>query len=175
MAGHPQAGGRVPPSIGNLVPAGTSVNGHTGGVSEEQEQWQARRRDAAREQEALLERKRAGDSAQAEKLVEAFVASARARGLRTTQLRARAYSGRATYRTGLAGWYLKRNGSLGVGTDGGFYVLSAPTSLRARIRGVALPASSPPLVVGVGARDGESMPLQALLDLRLAAGDDWLQ
>jgi hypothetical protein len=42
-----------------------------------------------------------------------------------------------------------------------------------RLRGVTIAPSEPPLVVGVGGRDGESMPLQQLLDLRLAAGDDW--
>ena len=33
--------------------------------------------------------------------------------------------------------------------------------------------SDPPLAVGVGARDGESMPLKELLRLRLEAGDEW--
>jgi len=101
------------------------------------------------------------------------VQAAQAQGIPPEPLRARAWGGRTTYRTGIVGWYLKRNGSLGVDTEGNFYVLSAPTSLRARLRGVTLEPSDPPLVVGVGGRDGESMPLQQLLDIRLAAGTDW--
>jgi hypothetical protein len=136
-------------------------------------EWQQRRRDAAVEHAATLDRRRAAETAQAQEQLAAFVDAARQRGLRTTRLRARSYSGRGTYRTGLVGWYLKRNGSLGVDTAGRFYVLSAATSLRARVAGVTVPASDPPLVVGVGARDGESMPLADLLRLRLSAGNDW--
>jgi hypothetical protein len=142
-------------------------------VAEEQEQWQQRRREAAEEHAARHHRRRAAESAQARALVAAFAEAAAARGLRPTELRARAYSGRTTYRTGITGWYLKRNASLGVGSDGAFYVLSAPTSLRSRVRGVTIEPEDPPLVVGVGGRDGESMPLQQLLALRLEAGDDW--
>jgi hypothetical protein len=135
--------------------------------------WQARRRDAAAEHAATLDRRRAAETAQAREQIDAFVAAALERGLRTVPLRARAYNGRSTYRTGLSGWYLKKNGSLGVDTDGRFYVLSATTSLRSRVTGVTVPASDPPLAVGVGARDGESMPLADLLRIRLDAGDDW--
>lgn len=172
MAGTPKpaGGSRL---AWNLVPAPAAVNGHTVRVDGDQEQWQQRRRDAAAEHAARHERRRAAESDRARELVTGFVAAATTRGLRTTLLRARAYNGRTTYRTGVTGWYLKRNGSLGVGTDGGFYVLSAPSSVRARLQGVTIAPSDPPLVVGVGGRDGESMPLQQLLDLRLAAGDDW--
>lgn len=136
-------------------------------------EWQERRRDAAAEHAATLGRRRAAETAQAREQLDAFVRAARERGLRTTPLRARSYNGRTSYRTGLVGWYLKKNGSLGVDTEGGFYVLSAATSLRARVSGVTLSASDPPLVVGVGARDGESMPLADLLRIRLEAGDEW--
>ena len=71
-------------------------------------------------------------------------------------------------------WYLRRNGSLGVDEDGEFYILSAPTSLAARLRGTTVAPSDPPLVAGVGGRDGESMPLRDLLRLRLEAGSDWV-
>jgi len=142
-------------------------------VPEPPDDWAARRRDAAAEHAELLARRKAADSARAREQLRAFVRAARARGIPPEQLRARAWGGRTTYRTGIAGWYLKRNGSLGADTEGNFYVLSAPTSLRARLRGVTLEPSEPPLVVGVGGRDGESMPLQQLLDLRLAAGTDW--
>jgi hypothetical protein len=142
-------------------------------VTDEQDTWRERRGDAAAEHAAFLDRRRAAEEEQARGQLDEFVRAALDRGLRTSTLRARAYNGRATYRTGLTGWYLKRNGSLGVGTDGRFYVLSAPTSLRARLSGTTLAPSDPPLVVGVGGRDGESMPLAELLQLRLDAGDDW--
>ena len=142
-------------------------------MPEPPDDWAARRRDAAAEHAELLARRKAADSARARAQLHAFVQAARARGIPSEQLRARAWGGRTTYRTGIVGWYLKRNGSLGVDTEGNFYVLSAPTSLRARLRGVTVEPSDPPLVVGVGGRDGESMPLQQLLDLRLAAGTDW--
>jgi hypothetical protein len=60
-----------------------------------------------------------------------------------------------------------------VGEDGSFYILSVPGGLRARFTGVTVPPSDPPLVVGAGGRDGESIPLPDLLRLRLDAGDDW--
>jgi hypothetical protein len=144
-------------------------------MAEDEQDWQQRRRDAAEEHAARLDRRRAAESEQADSLVAAFREEATARGLATTELRARAYNGRTTYRTGILGWYLKRNGSLGVGVDGGFYVLSTPTNALARLRGVTITPAVAPLVVGVGGRDGESMPLKQLLDLRLAAGDDWLR
>ena len=142
-------------------------------MAEQDSDWAARRRESAAEHAEILDLRRAAESAQAREQLERFVQAARARGISTTELRARAYNGRSTYRTGLVGWYLKRNGSLGVDTEGRFYVLSTATSLRARLSGAVVAPSDPPLVVGVGGRDGESMPLQQLLELRLAAGEDW--
>jgi hypothetical protein len=135
--------------------------------------WRENRREAAAEHAAAFDRRRAAESAQARELLTAFVVAAQSRGLPVTPLVARARSGRATYRTGLSGWYLKRNRSLAVDTDGNFYVLTAPASLRARLTGVTVEPTDPPLVVGAGGRDGESMPMQELLALRLDAGPDW--
>ena len=70
-------------------------------------------------------------------------------------------------------WYLNRDGSLGVTPDGGYYVLVTSPSLLARVRGVRLQPVDPPLQVGAGARDGESIALNALLTLRLDAGNAW--
>jgi hypothetical protein len=142
-------------------------------VTDEQGSWRERRTEAAAEHAAFLDRRKAAEQEQARDQLDEFVRAARELGLRTGPLRARAYNGRTTYRTGLTGWYLKRNGSLGVGTDGSFYVLSAPSSLASRLTGATVTPSDPPLVVGVGGRDGESMPLAELLRLRLDAGDDW--
>ena len=144
-----------------------------GSGPDERGDWSTRRREAAAEQAAALERTRVSESLQARRLVEEFVRDAVAGGLRQTPLRARAYNGRTTYRTGLTGWYLKRNGSLAVDGDANFYIMSTGTSLRAWITGADLAPADPPLTIGKGARDGESMPLQELLQIRLDAGDDW--
>jgi hypothetical protein len=136
-------------------------------------EWSTRRADAAAEHVAARERVRASESLQARRLVEQFVREAVARGLRQTPLRARAYNGRSTYRTPLRGWYLKRNATLAVDNGANFYVMSTATSFRARIAGVEVAPADPPLVVGAGGRDGESMPLEELLRIRLEAGDDW--
>jgi hypothetical protein len=133
--------------------------------------WSARRRDAASEHAARLQRGRATETARAAALLADFVRAARDRDLPTVPLRARAHNGRSLYRTGLTGWYLRRNHSLAVGEDGGFYLMSAPTSMGARLRGTTLAPSDPPLVVGAGGRDGESIPLGDLLRDRLELDD----
>jgi hypothetical protein len=135
--------------------------------------WATQRREAA---DALAERAartRAAEVAQARVLVAGFIEEARRRGLATSPLLVRAGDSRDTYTCGLVGWYLRRDGSLGVAEDGEMYVLSAPKSLRARFRGVTLRPDEPRLQAGIGGRDGESVALATLLELRLAAGDDW--
>ena len=134
--------------------------------------WATRRGDAAAEQVARLDRERAAETAQARRLVEDFVAAAKAAGLPAVRLTAAAMNGRSRYRTGLTGWYLKRNGTVAVGEDGCYYLMSAPTSLASRVTGATVRPTDPPLVVGRGGRDGESIPLADLLALRLAAGAD---
>ena len=109
----------------------------------------------------------------AEVLVEQFARDALAAGLRTERLTARAYNGNARYRTQITGWYLKRDRTIGISTDGVFYVLSTAGGLSARFSGVTLEPGEPMLALGRGARDGESMPLTDALAGRLAAGNDW--
>lgn len=135
--------------------------------------WRERRREAADAQAERAARARAAEVAAARELVARFVAEARSRGLATTELLVRAGDSSDTYRCGLVGWYLRRDGTLGIAEDGGMYVLSAPRSLRARFSGVRLVPEDPRLQAGIGGRDGESVALATLLDLRLAAGDDW--
>ncbi len=135
--------------------------------------WQARRREAADAQAARAARNRAAEVEQARALVAGFVTEARSRGLATTPLRVRAGDSRDTYASGLVGWYLRRDGSLGIAEDGEMYVLSAPKSMRSRFAGVTLRPDEPRLQAGIGGRDGESVALATLLELRLAAGDDW--
>jgi len=120
-----------------------------------------------------MARARAAESQQAAVLVKKFAEDALAAGIKPEPLTARAYNGSTRYRTQVTGWYLKRDRSIGVGTDGIFYVLSTAGGIRERFTGVRLPPGEPMLEIGRGARDGESMPLSEALANRLAAGNDW--
>jgi hypothetical protein len=135
--------------------------------------WRDQRREAADAQAARAARLRADEVARARLLVAGFVAEALLRSLATSPLLVRGGDSGDTYRCGLLGWYLRRDGSLGIADDGEMYVLSAPRSLRSRFTGVTLTPTDPRLQAGIGARDGESVALATLLELRLAAGDDW--
>lgn len=137
------------------------------------EDWREQRTAAAEEQAARAARRRADDVAQAQVLVDAFVAEAASRGLATSELLVRGGDSRDVYRCGLVGWYLRRDGSLAVTEDARMFVLTAPRSLLSRLRGVSIEPIEPRLQAGIGARDGESIALDALLAMRLAAGDDW--
>ena len=121
----------------------------------------------------MQEQRRARESAKAQVLVDELVSTARDRGLATTELTARTWSGSRRYRTGVQGWYLRLDRSVGVDPDGRYYVLLVPPRPLARFRGVEVTPSDPPLQVGEGARDGESIALSELVRLRLEAGDDF--
>ena len=135
--------------------------------------WQAERREAFELHSAALARRKAAETEEARAQVRQFVADMQANAVPPHELKAQSRQGRTTYRTGITGWYLKRNHSLGVSADGSLYTLDVPPSLTARLRGVHLEPADPPLVVGVGGRDGESIPLAELLHLRLTGGADW--
>jgi hypothetical protein len=135
------------------------------------EEWRRQRARAVAAHAADAARRLEAETARARLLVTGFASAAADRGLRTSPLVARGYSGRGRYRTGLLGWYLRPD--VAVGTDGEFYLLTVPDSVRGRLAGVTLAPAQPRLVVGEGARDGERISLTELLDLRLAAGDDW--
>ncbi len=111
------------------------------------------------------------ESAKAQVLIDRFVARAEQRGLPSEELTARPWSGRARYRTGIVGWYLRRNRSVGVGVDGRFYVLNVPPVRFGRWRTVRVDPTPPPLVVGKGAGDGEVFDLDVLLQQRLQWSD----
>jgi hypothetical protein len=123
------------------------------------EDWRARRTEAAAAQAEALAQRQASEHAAAGRLLQDFVAHARRRGLPPVPLRALSYDGRHRYRTPLEGWYLRRNESVAVSTTGQFYVLTVPGSLRALVRGVDPAPADPPLVLGKGGRDGESVDL----------------
>ena len=125
------------------------------------------------EMAARLERTRQAESARATELLRGFVAEATAAGISPEPLTARTDSGRARVRTGITEWYLKRDRSMAVDAESRFYVLRTPDSLRARLRGATIEPSDPPIELGRGARDGESMPMADAIANRLAAGNDF--
>lgn len=132
----------------------------------------AERAEAADYHVAADQRRRERESVRAQVLVDEFVARAMEAGFPTQELMARPWSGRGRYRTGVEGWYLRRDESIGIGTDGAYYVLVVPPERFGRWRTVALEPSLPPLQVGAGGRDGESATLAELIALRLAWGSD---
>ncbi|MGY4645583.1 hypothetical protein [Cellulomonas sp. URHB0016] len=131
--------------------------------------WRDDRRVAAQAHADALEQRRLAESARARALITAFVEQALARGPAPVELRARSYDGRSRFRTPLRGWYLRRDESVAVDVGGAFYVLTAPPSLAARFRGVTPVPSDPPLVLGAGGKDGESLDLVQALDRVLNA------
>lgn len=128
----------------------------------------SRAEEAARRVELAAAQER-GESQQAQKLIDAFVTEARARGLASEPLRATLLTGQSV-KTDKVGWYLRKNRSLAIGEDGNYYVLTVPGGLRERLSGARLQPTPPPLVVGKGGRDGESGSLADFLRWRLEAG-----
>ncbi|MEV4516487.1 hypothetical protein AB0K00_47000 [Dactylosporangium sp. NPDC049525] len=128
--------------------------------------WQSQRARAVAHHAAELDRRRAAETELAMALIKQFVTDARVAGLPTEPLRARSYSGRS-YRTPLRGWHLNSDRTIAVGDDGRYYSLLVPPSATGWLTGVTPQPQAPRLIVGEGARDGESIPLQQLLAKRL--------
>jgi hypothetical protein len=135
---------------------------------DDQTSWREQRREAAAAQAEALDRRRAAESGQARALLTEFIEKLRAAGVEPQLLRAPVVGSGTSYRTGITGWYLRRNKSLGVDTEGNFYILGTQPSLKSRLLGVQVTPSDPPLIIGQGARDGESLPLKQLLQNRLS-------
>jgi len=131
--------------------------------------WASRRTEAARVQAERLRARQDAEHAQADALLRAFARAAGRAGLAPEKLQVRGYGGRGTARTPVEGWYLRNDRTAGVGTNGDFYVLTAPLSAVDRLRGVRPQPTPPPLVLGAGGKDGDSLELTAALD-RLLPG-----
>jgi hypothetical protein len=136
-------------------------------MTEDPAQRRAERAARAQDQAEAQRQRDEQESARAQAMIDRFVEQATQAGLATTQLTARPWSGSGRYRTGIVGWYLRRNRSVGVDVDGRFYVLLVPPVRFGRWRTVRVTPTPPPLQVGRGARDGESFALDELLQLRL--------
>ncbi|PFG40713.1 hypothetical protein ATJ97_3246 [Georgenia soli] len=136
------------------------------------DEWAQRRRDAAVERAELLARRRRGEADRAAAMLRTFAAAARRAGLPPRPLRVQGYGGRGTARTDLTGWYLRGDRTAAVGTDGHFYVLTARLSVLDRLRGTTAAPQEPPLVLGAGGKDGDSVDLSTALTRLLPGWED---
>ena len=128
----------------------------------------SRAEEAAR-RAALAAGSERAESIKAQEQIDRFVRDAQAAGVAPEPLKATLYSGQRV-KTDQSGWYLRKNESIAVGTDGSYYILTVPGGLKERLRGVKLKPSPPPLIVGKGGRDGETGDLSEFLQRRLAQG-----
>ena len=122
----------------------------------------SRAEEAARRAELEAAAVRA-EAAQAQVLIDDFLAQVKAKGIAPVPLRATLYSGQSV-KTDKRGWYLRKNESLAIGENGEYYILTVPGGLKERLRGVQLKPSLPPLYVGKGGKDGDTGDLREYLD-----------
>jgi hypothetical protein len=136
------------------------------------DEWGRRRREAAEDRAEALARRRRAEVARAAEMLRTFVAAASRAGLPPEPLRVQGYGGRGTSRTPLTGWYLRGDRTVAVGADGRFYVLTARLSALDRLRGTTVAPEDPPLVLGAGGKDGDSVALATALTRLLPGWDD---
>jgi len=128
-------------------------------ATSDDDQWGAQRRAAADAHAAALAQRQARESAQARVLLADFIRRARQKGLQPEPLIVQGYGGRGTARSQIRGWYLRLDHTVGVGEDGEFYILTAPLTLLDRVRGITIAPTDPPLVIGQGGRDGDTIEM----------------
>jgi len=131
----------------------------------------AGRAERARSHVEAQQRRSEQEAAKAQALLDRFVTRAGQASVPTEELMARPWTGSGRYRTGVVGWYLRRDRSVGVSVDGGYYVLVVAPVRFGRWRTVRLKPTPPPLVVGQGGRDGDAVALDVLLEKRLHWSD----
>ncbi len=132
--------------------------------------WADQRRENARARAALLRAEQEQEYAAGRALLARFVEAAREGGPAPEPLFVTHPGNGARARTPLRGWYLRDNRSMGVDVDGNFYLLTAPLTLLERLRGVRPEPGDPPLILGKGGRDGETIDL---VDALTRVWPDW--
>lgn len=133
----------------------------------EQQDWTSKRREVIEAQQHALEAHRRDEHERATAHIRSAIAQFRAAGIDPIPLHARPYTGEGSIRTSLRGWYLKHDRTLAVDEDARYYVLRVPGGLMSRLRGATPEPTIAPLVVGRGARDGETFDIKELLRMRL--------
>ncbi|HZK04923.1 MAG TPA: hypothetical protein VFC82_03645 [Actinomycetaceae bacterium] len=131
--------------------------------------WREERTRAAAEHAAALERRRRSEHAAARRIIDEFTEAALAAGLPTQRFEVLGFGGRGRARTDVVGWLLRRDGTIGLGTDGTMYRLTSQLGLIDRFRTVRPEPMNPPRVIGAGGRDGDSISLEEALN-RLMPG-----
>lgn len=134
---------------------------------EAQQDWIRHRHEVFAAKEQALRAAREEEHRRATAKIREAIDAFREAGIEPIPLRARPSSGGGTVRTGLKGWYLKQDRSIAVDTEARYLVMRVDGGLRARLRGAAPQPGQAPLVVGRGARDGETFELDELLQMRL--------
>ena len=122
-----------------------------------------RRQADARRRQELAQASARAEATSAQGQLDAFVTRMKAAGAAPEPLQAALLNGRRV-KTGLVGWYLNNARTVAVAPDGSYYLLVASGSALARFTGVTLQPSPPTLVIGRGARDGESGDLSDFLE-----------
>lgn len=147
---------------------GNEASSTAGSDDSDDSGWAESRRQAAGQRARMLQERQNAEYARAARIVDLFLQVARNDGLEAVPLRVRGYSG-GTARTPLHGWYLRSDGTVGIDTEGRFYILSMPLSLGQRLRGVRPESQPVPMTIGEGGRDGDIVPLRFALN-RLLPG-----
>ena len=133
-----------------------------------QQDWTSKRHEVIAAQQQALEAQRQSEHERATAIIREAIVAFRAAGIEPVPLQARPFNGAGTIRTSLTGWYLKHDLTLAVDEQARFYVLRVPGGLMSRLRGATPEPSPAPMVVGRGARDGETFEIRELLQMRLA-------
>ena len=118
--------------------------------------------DDARFRDELAKSAARHEAERAQVLIDEFIWQATTLGIAPVPLRATTMSGHDV-RTDKQGWYIRKNRSIAVGTDGCYYILTVPGGLLDRVRGVSLKPTPPSLQVGRGGRDDETGDLKDFL------------
>ncbi|HOB04032.1 MAG TPA: hypothetical protein PKM36_02030 [Propionibacteriaceae bacterium] len=122
----------------------------------------SQRLEDAKHREELAKSAARGEAERAQVLIDEFIWQATTLGIPPVALRATTLGGHDV-KTDKQGWYIRKNRSIAVGTDGGYYVLTVAGGLIDRLRGVKLSRTQPSLQVGRGGRDGETGDLKDFL------------
>lgn len=134
-------------------------------AGDQQEQWKSHRDEAAALHASRLASRQAEASRQARVLIGQFMEQIKqGKGPAPQTLYARSYNGKRRYRTQVQGWYLRVDRSCGVGTDGEFYLLTTSGGVKDLLFGAKVRPSDPPIVLGFGSRDGESIDISDALN-----------
>ena len=127
--------------------------------------WVAQRTEAAAIQQARLAQRQDAEHKRAEAQLAAFLPVVKAHGPAPVDLIVQGYGGVGEARTNLRGWYLRNNRTCALGTDGKFYVLIAPLSrFRPSFMKVPVAPTRPPMIIGEGGKDGDTIELAEALE-----------